>query len=68
METMLIYNSNVAYHACEDTDRERLIDDESVSKEIKREPTYIEIITTNQHPSSTNNSHRLIEKVMIRTT
>ncbi len=65
MDNMLIYSSNVAYHVCKDTDREKVIDDESVSKEIKTEPTYEEIITTDQHLSNTNNSLAKMKKILI---
>lgn len=61
MENMLIYKSNVAYRVLKDTDQVNLISDESASKEIKREPTYVEIISTDQHPSSRENSQRFTD-------
>ena len=56
MEDMLVYNTNVAYHVCRNSDQVKLVNDESVPIEIKREPTYVELITTEQHPSSINKS------------
>ena len=61
MENILIYKRNIAYHVLKDTDQVNLISDESASKGIKTEPTYVEIISTGQHPSSTGNSQRFTD-------